>query len=127
MRYKVIQEFPGLKVGDIAVKEGDFYTFESTEEDYSEDREIIRINSVALGQEVVEGSPEFFEALEEVEEVEETPSNKRVEELINDVMQVASLLEGDLVCSINEYHSERIQEMINKAYDDANFLSTLLN
>jgi len=123
MEYRVVKEFPGLEVGDILRKEDseNFYVNRKENSDISETSESIYINSVALGKEVVEGDNEFFEAVLE-NEVEKV---SKLDRQIDDIMQVASLLEADLITALNEYHKEMIQESLRKAYEDANFLSKL--
>ena len=117
MKYKVIKEFPGLKVGDVLIEEEGtgFYINKKEEVDISEDNESLYINSVAFSKDIVENEKEFFEPVETKRDTKDS--------IIDEMAQVASLLEADLITAINEYHFNLISEMIEKVYKDINLLS----
>jgi len=115
-QYKVIKEFPGLKVGDILNEdEGTgFFVNYKAEVDLGDDFEGNYINSVAINKAAIEENVgEYFEEIA-IEEEPVTPTQER----INEIMRVASYLEADLITAINGYHSELLGEMINRAYRD---------
>ena len=115
-RFEVIKEFPGLKVGDILIEdEGtDFYINYKEELDVSETSEKLYVNTVALNKDaVLQNVGEYFKEI--IDEKEEQESS-----LITDMTQTASYLEGDLIMAINDYHREKLQQMLDIVYTDIN-------
>ena len=121
-KYKVIKEFPGLKVGDILAEEteANFYINVKEEADISEDFESIFINSVALSKDIVENEPEYFELI-----VENKRANE-IDNLLNDMGKVAALFEADKVTAINEYHINIIDQVLDNINQDMQLISSFI-
>ena len=118
MKYKVIQDFPGLSIGDTLTLNGDFYTSTSREVDIAEGSETVYIGSTVLGKDVVEGNSEFFTQLNNIE----TAIDPRLLKL-DEMGQVAAVLEADLVTAMNEYHHDVLQRVIGEVYNEINLLA----
>jgi len=126
MKYEVIKEFPGLKIGDILTEEEGtgFYVNRKEDVDVSEAAESVYINSIALSKDVVENEKEYFRPVVEMKPKEEVKKLSEKDKKINDIMQVATYLESDLLMAVNPYHEELLGEMINRAYRDASLLQS---
>ena len=99
-QYKVIKEFPGLKVGDILTEDTGtgFFVNEKDEFEVGEGVESMYVNTVAINKAAIEENiGEYFEEIIS-EELDEplTPKQAR----INDMMQVAAYLEADFTKSL---------------------------
>ena len=139
MEYKVIKEFPGLKVGDLLIEEEGtgFYVNNKEDIDIAENSESVYINSVAIRKEIVEAEKDYFEPVvekaivspttEEVAKAKRDKAKKEVlEKEINDMMQVASIIESDLVLAINDYHHGILADALSRVYAEVNILSKFL-
>lgn len=125
MKYKVIKEFPGLSVGSVLTIDEDKNYYISTNEsvDVSENKELVSINTVVFSKEIVENNKDFFEPMPE-EIAKEEPTT--LDSLINEIAQVASILESDLIMATNVYHVSIIEKMLNEVYEDLALLNKLL-
>jgi len=129
MRYKVVKEFPGLKVGDILTEEEGtgFYVNKKEDLDVSETSEELYINSVALSKSIVESERAYFAPIAEKKKVVEKVPTKvdRMQKVIDEMSQVAAMFEADLVTAINDYHYNLITKVISEVYEDIDMLTKL--
>ena len=124
-QFKVIKEFPGLKVGDILTEDpgSGFYINYIENIDSTEDSQSIFVNSVALNESaVVENLGEYFEELP----IEKEPEETEQEKLLSQMTQTAAYLENDVSMAINNYHREITLNTLNTVYHDISMLEQII-
>ena len=123
--YSVVKEFPGLEIGDIITEqEGTGFYINHTEETSEENGTTnIFANSIAINEAAVLANvgEYFVEVLDDEKEAPLSP----VQIKTNDMMQVAGLLESDLVMATSEYHVKVLQDAIAAIYNEVELLNSV--